>query len=150
MPYEGVATEAERAEALRLCLTVSPAIRIFLRAFNVWFPQPDAEHVGRISDDVLEARIGGVDARIPWSAMLGYVASPGLIVLIAGTRLVLIARSFVLNEEQWQLARGTVTEHVRALQTVEEPATWRTVILWLTLLVAVFLAWHLVQMPRGR
>jgi len=105
--------------------------------------------VGRISDDVLETGVGGVDARIPWSAVIGYAASSSVLVLLVGREYVPMARGFFGDEEQWQLARDAVTTRVPALPTIEAPdATWRTVVLWLTLLIVVFLAWHFAQFKQ--
>jgi hypothetical protein len=150
IPYEGVATDLEWAEIQRLCQAVHPGFLIrLLRVARARTPQLAQRHVGRIADDVLETSVGGVDARIPWSAVVGYAASRDVLVLLVGRECVPMARGFFHDEAQWQLARETVTTRVFALPTIGAPdATWRTVLLWLTLLIVTFLAWHFAQFKQ--
>jgi hypothetical protein len=150
--YEGVATDSEYAEIRGLRRRLSSVVLLLrLTESSEEAPGQGAHHSGRVSDEMLEARIAGVDARIPWKAVVMYAASPSVMLVVVGKAYVPIARSFFQAEEQWQFARETVERRVvRAPSIQAPPATWRAVILWLTLLIVVFLAWHFAQMPRAR
>jgi hypothetical protein len=104
------------------------------------------EHSGTVTDNALEARLLGVDARLPWALFSSQLASRDVVVLFVGThlQLVLAAGQFA-GEDAWRRAYEIVARHVR--EPKRSSLLIRTV-LWTLLLLALFLAWHLAQIKR--
>ncbi len=150
--YEGVATEHDYKEIQRLRRDASSVILFLMFGESkAALGGPDERYSGRVSEQMLETRIVGLDARIPWKAVTAHVASSTMILLVIGQLCLPIARSFFVGEQQWQDARRIIERNVAAVPTGGRFATpWRTVVLWLALLVVIFLAWHFAQVPSGR
>jgi hypothetical protein len=151
--YEGVPTEGEYAEIQRLRQELSSGILFLMFGESkAMVGQATERHCGLVSEQMLEARICGIDARLPWSAVTAYAASPSVILLLIGQVCLPICRSFVGGEEQWQGTRAIVETHVAAVPARVSTATtpWRVLVLWLALLVVILLAWHFAQMPSTR
>jgi hypothetical protein len=111
------------------------------------------EYTGQVTEPALEARLVGVDARIPWLAFGARAGSSRAIVLVAGQLFVPLARTFFTTEHEWLAARAII-EHKVPLSESQVRAGGlslaRSVVLWLGLLVVIFLAWHFAQISKGR
>ena len=107
---------------------------------------PGSEQRGTVTEQWLEARLFGVEARIPWKVFAGRLASGRALVLFVGTHLQLVlGASQFADENAWREACALVARHV---PMPERPSILRRTILWLILLLVIFLAWHFAQMKR--
>jgi hypothetical protein len=151
--YEGVPTELEYGEIQRLRRELASGILVLMFGKSkAAVAAPDERYSGVLSEQVLEARIGGVDARIPWKAVTACATSSTVVLLLMGQVCLPICRSFFAGEDQWRAACAIVEKSVpAAVPTGARPAIqWRTIVLWLALLVVIFLAWHFAQVPNAR
>jgi hypothetical protein len=106
---------------------------------------------GVVSARALEARLGGIDATIPWTFFSSHLASGRAIVLFVGTHLNLIlAKSMFATDEAWSEARSIIQGSVP--RATEEhgtsPRRLRRTLGWVLLLLAVFLAWHFATIQK--
>ena len=154
--YAGVLTEQEYADIQRLRRELSSGFLFLMFGESKAILAPtDTRYSGRVSEEALEARIAGVDARVPWEAVTGYAASSAVLLLLIGQVCLPIAKSFFTGDEQWQVACATLAEKVPRVPSGRRPnahaaTQWRTIVLWLALLLVIFLAWHFAQIPSAR
>lgn len=150
--YEGVLTQEEHADVQRLRQQFSSAILMLMFGpSKKLLAEPSTSYAGSVSEDALDTRISGSVARLPWAAVTAYAAAPSVLLLLAGHVCLPVARSFFPTEESWQEARRIITKKVALappLRRLSADVHWRTVMLWLTLLAVIFLAWHFAQMPH--
>ncbi len=150
--YEGVLTQEEYAEVQRLRQEFSSGVLVLMFGQSkALLAERNARYAGSVCEDALDTRISGSSARLPWEAVTAYAAGPSVL-LLAGHACLPLARSLFPTDESWQAARAIITNRVvlapppRKLGDIQ----WRTVLLWLALLVVVFLAWHFAQMPHAK
>jgi hypothetical protein len=152
MDYEGVPTEREYAEIESLRRDLASGILVLMFGESkALLARPDTHYSGRVSEEALEARMAGVDARLPWDAVTAHAASSRVILLLIGQVCLPIAKSFFPTEEPWQVAHAIISKKVPVVPTAWRPdMQWKTTILWLALLVVIFLAWHFAQTPGAK
>jgi hypothetical protein len=141
--YDGVPTESEHADIDRLRRRLSSSLLSLVSA------EPKAavldRHRGRVSDEGSEARVDGIDVRIPWAAVLAFAATSNVVVLAIGRLFVPIARSFFPGEVEWQTARVIVERNVPGVpSSIPGASVWKTVLLWVAVLLVIVIAWHFV------
>jgi hypothetical protein len=150
--YDGVPTDQECSEIDSLRERLSSGILVMMFGQSrATLGQPGTRYSGRVTDKGLHTHIGDVEARLPWQAITAHASSSAVILLLAGQTVLPITRSFFATEEAWQLARRTIQTNVPEAPTARPTtAHWRTVVLWLALLIVIFLAWQFAQAPRVR
>jgi hypothetical protein len=121
---------------------------------KVWRATPTLQepYVGQVTQNALETRIVGVDARIPWQAFTTWAGSSRAVVLHAGQIFVPLAREFFSSDDEWHAVRKLIEGSVPVSESQGRAggrAVARTVILWLVLLLVILLAWHFAQVRKG-
>jgi hypothetical protein len=101
---------------------------------------------GALGEEAVEARLFGVDARIPWGVFSCHLSSPRALVLFMGSHFQLIlGPSQFAGGATWEQACAFVSQRV---PRPTEPSILRRVLLWGLLLLVTFLAWHFAQFKK--
>ena len=124
-------------------------------ARKTWRTSPEVRgpYSGRVTEQGLETRLSGTDARLPWSALGLRAATPNAMVLLAGRAVIPLVRGFFGSEHDWTAARSLIERNVPGPgnQLREGGRTLRsTVLLWLVLLMFLFLTWHWAKGRKTR
>ena len=109
------------------------------------------EFRGLTTEQALEARLGGIDTRVPWTFFSSHVASSSALLLFAGSKVhVMLSRSMFGTDDAWQQARATIAQRVPQAREEHGTSPRRLLISlgWVLLLLLVFLAWHFAQIPK--
>jgi hypothetical protein len=105
---------------------------------------------GRLTGKALEARLHGVDSRIPWPFFTAYLELDRVILLVVGDHTyVPILRGFFGSDEDWSEARKLIGARLKRRE-IKISARFKTILYWLVAALVIGLFWSVSsRIQRG-